>query len=317
MTALNAERRLRAIARRQHGVFLLRQAVDAGFTRPAIRRRLDRHVWEEVVPRVYRASVSRPVDWRQTLMGVVLLTRGVASGASAGALYGLLREPPRIEVTAARASRLELPAEVHTSSALSEVDVTTVDGIPATTPARTLIDLGGRLPRSVFEDALDTAIVQRLVTFDRLHTRAVDLWAPRRNGCAIVLDLLSQRDPNLARAANLWEAKVLRVVRDLGLPPPRVNYRVHVGGKRRYLDLAWPEAKVAVEFDGFVPHSTRRVFDDDRARQNHLVAADWTVFRVTKTMLDADALSTFRPIATMIDAKLARNRTPTFENAQV
>ena len=86
---------------------------------------------------------------------------------------------------------------------------------------------------------------------------------------------------------------------DLGLPPPRVNYRVHVGGRRRYLDLAWPDVKVAVEFDGFVPHSTRRVFDDDRARQNELVAARWTVFRVTKTMLDADPAGAFRPVATV------------------
>jgi very-short-patch-repair endonuclease len=297
-------------------VFLLRQAIGAGYTRPAIRRRLDGHVWEEVAPRVYRSAASRPVDWRQILMGVVLVTRGAASGASAGALYGLLPEPPQIEVTAPRAPRLELPAEVHTS-VLAKVDVTTVDGIPATTPARTLIDLGGRLSAPVFEDALDTAIVQRLVTVDRLHARATDLWAPRRSGCAIVLALLGRRHPELARATNLWEARVLRVVRDLDLPSPRVNYRVQVGGRRRYLDLAWPEAKVAVEFDGFVPHSTRRVFDDDRVRQNDLVAADWTVFRVTKTMLDTDARSTFRPIASVIGAKLARNRTPTFENAQV
>jgi very-short-patch-repair endonuclease len=72
---------------------------------------------------------------------------------------------------------------------------------------------------------------------------------------------------------------------------------VQVGGRRRYLDLAWPDVKVAVEFDGFVPHSTRRVFDDDRARQNDLVAARWTVFRITKTMLDSDPVGTFRPIA--------------------
>ena len=82
--------------------------------------------------------------------------------------------------------------------------------------------------------------------------------------------------------------------RELGLPDPRVNYRVQVGGRRRYLDLAWPDAKVAVEFDGFVPHSTRRVFDDDRARQNDLVADGWTVFRVTKTMLDADPVGDVR-----------------------
>jgi very-short-patch-repair endonuclease len=81
----------------------------------------------------------------------------------------------------------------------------------------------------------------------------------------------------------------------------------------RYLDLAWPDEKVAVEFDGFVPHSTRRVFDDDRSRQNDLVDDDWDVFRVTKTMLDDDAVGTFRPVA----AKVARKSRNAVKIAQV
>jgi very-short-patch-repair endonuclease len=237
---------------------------------------------------------------------------GVASGATAGALYGLTPPPVRTEVIAARASRLPLPARVHTTASLPTCDVTTVDAIPATSPARTLIDLGSLLTRESFEDVLDTAIVQRLVRVDRLHTRASELWTPRRRGCSVVLDLLAARHPDLAHAANLWEARVLRIVRTLRLPDPRVNYGVRVGAKRRSLDLAWPDAKVAVEFDGFVPHSTRRVFDDDRARQNDLVADGWTVFRITKTMLDAEPVGTFRPIA----AVGARNSPHTAKNAR-
>jgi very-short-patch-repair endonuclease len=230
-------------------------------------------------------------------MGVTLLTNGVAAGATAAALYGLVSPPSQLEVIARRPSRAVLPASVHTTVSLPECDVTTVDRITVTSPYRTLIDLGGALGRDRFEDVLDTAIVQRLVVANRLQARATELWTPRRRGCSVVLDLLAVRHPELARAVNLWEAKVLRTVRTLGLPDPRVNYRVQVGGRRRYLDLAWPDVKVAVEFDGFVPHSTRRVFDDDRARQNDLVAARWTVFRITKTMLDSDPVGTFRPIA--------------------
>ena len=102
---------------------------------------------------------------------------------------------------------------------------------------------------------------------------------------------------------------MLRAIRKHGLPEPIVNHRVRIGGKVRYLDLAWPESKVAVEFDGFVPHSTRRVFDDDRARQNDLVADGWTVFRVTAVML-RDPAATFGPIEAAINAKGARSGTP-------
>jgi len=303
MSAKTQETDLRDVARAQHGVFTLSQALAHGFTRPVVRRKLGRDEWEEVAPRVYRAAVSGRLHWQQVQMAVVLATGGVSSGRSAGALHGLVAPPSLPEVTLRRAPRVALRATVRTSSDLPDLDRTEVDGIPTTTPARTLVDLGGVLPLAMFEDVLDTAIVQRLITIDRLRSRADALWAPRRSGCAVVLRLLDERGPEVARAANRWEARVLRIVRRLGLPTPKVNHRVRVGGRVRYLDLAWPDAKVAVEFDGFVPHSTRRVFDDDRVRQNDLVADGWTVFRVTKAMLTTAPERTFAPIAIAVSCQ--------------
>ena len=67
------------------------------------------------------------------------------------------------------------------------------------------------------------------------------------------------------------------------------NHPVVVGGRRRVIDFAWPDHGVAVEFDGFEAHSSRRVFDDDRVRQNDLVDEGWRVYRLTATMLDRSA----------------------------
>jgi very-short-patch-repair endonuclease len=293
---------LSAHARAQHGVFTLQQALTSGFSRATVRRRIELRQWEELAPRVYRTALAGRADWRTRTLAVALSTGGVACRRSALALYGLWSPPPDPEVLVARRARTATRSPQRSSDSLPPCDVTSVDGIPTTTPIRTLIDMGGRLPLSMFEDVLDTAIVQRIVRVEPLEARSRELWAPRRNGCAIVLGLLEQRHPDVRRARNVWEARVLRIVRDLGLASPRVNHRVEVGGKRRYLDLAWPDAKVAVEFDGFVPHSTRRVFDDDRARQNDLVAAGWTVFRITKTMLDVDPVATFAPIAASLSA---------------
>jgi very-short-patch-repair endonuclease len=215
-------------------------------------------------------------------------------------LFGPPLEP---EIIVIRTRRSAARAPAPSTDQLAAGDLSVVDGIPVTAPARTLIDVAGRLPRTMFEDVMDTAIVRRLVTVDRVRNRAHELWAPRRNGCAIVLELLDERDPTLKEARNVWEARVLRMVRRFGLPSPRVNYRVRVGGRVRYLDFAWPDAKVAVEFDGFVPHSTRSAFDDDRVRQNDLVADGWTVFRITKAMLASDVERTFAPIVAAISTK--------------
>jgi very-short-patch-repair endonuclease len=252
---------------------------------------------------VYRAALTADPDWRAITLAHVFAVSGVAGRRSALALYGLMDPPGEPVVLTRRERRTAARSPAPSTDQLRDRDVTCVDGIPATTPARTLVDSAGRMPSARFEDVLDTAIVQRLVTAERLEACARELWAPRRNGCAIVLALLAERDPNLSWARNVWEAKVAREIRRLRLPAPRFNHPVVVGGRRRYLDVAWPEVKVAVEFDGFVPHSTRRVFDDDRVRQNDLVADGWIVFRVTKAMLDADPVRTFGPVAAAIDGK--------------
>lgn len=299
----NHERRLSTHGRMQHGVFTLAQALASGYSRATVRRRIDRRNWEEIAPRVYRVMLAGPADWRTRTLAMALATGGVACRRSALALFGLWSPPPDPEILVARVTRTAARLPQTSTDSLPACDITHVDRVPVTTPARTLIDVGGLLPGTRFEDVLDTAIVQRLVTADDLAARARDLWAPRRNGCAVVLALLEERHPELRNARNVWEARTLRVVRALGLPDPRVNYPVRVGQRRRYLDLAWPDAKVAVEFDGFVPHSTRRVFDDDRERQNDLVADGWTVFRVTKTMLDRDPAATFQPVAVAVSTK--------------
>jgi very-short-patch-repair endonuclease len=60
------------------------------------------------------------------------------------------------------------------------------------------------------------------------------------------------------------------------------QYRVQLRARVAYLDVALPDAKIAIEVDGRVAHgpwSDR--FSDDRARQNDLVAAGWRVLRFT------------------------------------
>ena len=187
------------------------------------------------------------------------------------------------------------------TDSLPSQDVSTVDGIPVTAVARTLIDLAGALGRDRFRDLLDKVLVSRTVTVKRLEARAVELRTARRPGCAVVLRLLEERHPESTRARNGWEANVLRTIGRLGLAPPRVNYRVRVGGRIRYIDLAWPDRKIALELDGFAPHTNRRVFDDDRVRQNDLVAAGWTVYRVTWTAFSANPRTALRHVVDAVN----------------
>jgi very-short-patch-repair endonuclease len=47
------------------------------------------------------------------------------------------------------------------------------------------------------------------------------------------------------------------------------------------VDFAFPSAMLVVEVDGWDPHGSRQAFEDDRARDAHLVSLGWSVIRVT------------------------------------
>ena len=68
--------------------------------------------------------------------------------------------PEEHELTIVRSARTRSTAWAYSTESLDAIDVVTVDGIPTTAPARTLVDLAGVLSTQ-FEDVLDLAIVTR------------------------------------------------------------------------------------------------------------------------------------------------------------
>jgi hypothetical protein len=76
------------------------------------------------------------------------------------------------------------------------------------------------------------------------------------------------------------------VLRDHGLPEPVRQLPVTVGGRNLRLDLAYPDAMVFLEGDGFGVHGLDPGnFENDRGRQNLLVVAGWHPLRFTWRML--------------------------------
>ena len=68
---------------------------------------------------------------------------------------------------------------------------------------------------------------------------------------------------------------------EAGLPTPQVNWSVKdLGGREIYrLDLAWPDLRIAVEYNGHAAHSGRE--EADAARTLDLERRGWIVIEVT------------------------------------
>jgi very-short-patch-repair endonuclease len=78
------------------------------------------------------------------------------------------------------------------------------------------------------------------------------------------------------------ERRLRRILRNGNLPEAAFQYEAFAS--ERFLgrvDFAYPDAKLAIEVDGYRFHASLAAFQHDRVRQNRLVAAGWTVLRYT------------------------------------
>ncbi len=296
--------RLKRVARRpaQRGCFTAEQATAAGLTRVQLHRLLQRGVVERVGSRVYRFTVSAAPDWKDRLAAELLATGGIACGLSAAALQGLADPPGRPAVLVGRGSRAARPGR-HTTRELDRSEWTTVDGLSTLGPIRMVLDATHRMSRSKATVLVESAIVKKLVEPAELERRARELANAKRPGCAVTLRILSNLHPELARSRNEWEALVVRRAREAGLPDPALEFELVIDGRRYIADAAWPDQRVALEFDGRDPHMRRSVHDYDTLRSNDFTSAGWLRFGITAAALGRRDSRVFRQVATALASR--------------
>jgi hypothetical protein len=222
------------------------------------------------------------------MAAAVLLPGAVVTGVSAAALWGLdlASDVEDVEVTLPPASHM---VRVHGLRArrarLVPGHVHRLGSTPVTSPAATALRLADALPRDRAVAAVDQLVVAGradLAEIRRLASAATGPGSARARRIAALADGLAE---------SPQETRVRLLVLDSNLPPPVAQYRVVVDGRFvARVDFAWPEHKVALEYDGLW-HGEPGQFARDRERLNRLREAGWTVVFVTAADLrDRDRL---------------------------
>jgi very-short-patch-repair endonuclease len=161
---------------------------------------------------------------------------------------------------------------------LDAPDITTVNGIPVTTVARTLVDLAGIVPRDQLAKAFRQADELRTLDVRAVRdvlTRTAGRKGPGHEATRETLAELEALGTTLTRSS--LEVSFQRLVRRARLPKPQAN--VSVEGLQ--VDACWPDARLIVELDGWGAHSSKHAFQRDRERDVRLTAGGWTVLRFT------------------------------------
>lgn len=270
---LHPDRMIAAVAGRQHGVISREQLELLGFTRHEIHHL----VQSGRLHRVHRAVFAVghvALTWRGRVSAAVLACGldAVASHLTAGALHSFFDESEVIHVTDAR-RRTFRGIRTHRSPVPPEHRRLT-DGIPLTSPPRTLLDLAGTLSRNEFSRAYEEADRLRLV--DEGEARELIARSNGHRGTGLFAAMLDETFAHAPTKLEL-ERRFYDLVCEGGLPVPQVN--VWVEG--RLVDALWPEHRLIVELDSRTYHRTDAKVERDYAASAELKLAGYEVLRFT------------------------------------
>jgi hypothetical protein len=166
--------------------------------------------------------------------------------------------------------------------ALDAGDVVARAGIPVASVELTLLTLGSSVPEPVVEQAVDVAVNRSLTTFPSLRGTLERLAKRGRSGCATLRTILDVRAPVSGTPESPAETTLLRILVGSGLPIPELQYEVCDGRALvARVDAAYPDHRVALEYESYEHHTGRAALVRDSARRNRLARLGWTVVAVT------------------------------------
>lgn len=186
---------------------------------------------------------------------------------------GTTRTPPGI-----RLRRVRDPLPAH--------QLVRIDGVTATSPARTAIDMAR------WEDDDDTAIAKVDAVCNRTHTKVIDVGKLAAELCGVnglprVRKILRSCD-HRADSPPETRLRLLLCRSQLPNPTPQLEIVNEYGAKIATADLGYRVEKVAIFYDSEL-HRRREIWEYDAWANSELRELGWQDIRVTAQMLRNEA----------------------------
>jgi hypothetical protein len=272
-----------AVARSASAPPELRRRVFQGTTAVRLgllsKNQLRSGAWRRVFPDVYAdrdVEVSHAIRAGAAARWVV--PGAVVTGRSAAVLWGVDLADADDEV------ELTLPPGAHPRrvpglrvrrAALPGEHITRRSGVPVTTPAATALRVASMPGHDDAVVAVDRLVATGLVELAAIRALADVAIGP---GSARARAVAADAD---GLAESPQETRLRLLIGRSALPRPVPQYRIrHEDRFVARVDFAWPERKVALEYDGLW-HADAAQFAKDRQRLNRLQEAGWRIVFVT------------------------------------
>jgi len=273
-----ADARVAHRAASEWSVLSLDELRECGLSSDQVGHRVTKGWLHRVYPAVYAVGHPR-LSMEGRFLAAVKSVRGHAYLAcfAAASLWGFVdwdgRHP---EVLVVRAGVKRRPGiRIHRTKRLELRDVIRHEGVPVTTPARTLVDLAAGVSEKLLRSAMRRALARRRVSIPQLVATRRRLGS--RRGSARFDRVLGAAAPTRSELEDV----VLDLIVDAGFVRPEVNQPLLLAGRRVIPDFRWPDQQVIVEADGARWHHNPIARQDDAKRQALLDAHGERVLRVT------------------------------------
>lgn len=223
---------------------------------------------------VYAAKEPNLLD-RLAALDVFMDQRAVVCMGTAAALYGFDAEnTPAIHVLDPGVRvRPTVGLMVHQRTG---APLQRIAGRLATAPAWTAVEVARQLHRPRALATLDAALRSMRCTRNDIERTIVEQRG--RRGIVAVRKLLPFAD---GRAESAMESEARLVMIDRGLPLPELQYPIYGrAGELWRVDFAWPEARVAAEYESIDWHVGREEMLRDKTRWGKIQELGWTIIPI-------------------------------------
>lgn len=277
---MGISRRVLDLAVQQGGYVRRDQLLNQGVSPSAIDRRVKEGVITLVTPGVYVVIPSN--DHVDLLRGAALtLSKAVVSHQSAAHVLEFPRLPalrPTVVVPSNTTHRFP-GVTVRRCDDLADSDIVEIDGLPVTNIPRTFFDLARLLRFREFDAIGESLVIAGMMDLEQFELMTRRLARRGKGGSRHARDFLEIRAGS-DRQATVLERKGRQVLSNGGLPEPIPQFPIPWATYRRF-DDAYPDGKIAIEWDSRAWHEQRAAMAADRRRDREAAAHGWVVLRFT------------------------------------
>lgn len=203
-------------------------------------------------------------------------SRWIDDGQAVELLHGNRRSPPGIHVHRDR---------------IDEDEIQLIDGMYVTSPVRTALDLGCWYATTRAVAAIDA--LARATDIKAVDVEILSRRYSGRRGIVRARRAVELLDAGAQSPKESW-LRVLIVQAGLSRPQTQIPVSDEYGQEFAYLDMGWPDLKVAVEYDGEQHRTDYGQYKWDSRRREMLERLGWIVIRVLAGDKPAEIISRVR-----------------------